>query len=334
MATYGKVGGVIELDANTVNGMQVRPSNIEGTYQALPQIKLGLGISKIPFGYEVEESDRTRLFLERSNAERALFPGEYDVGAKVSGGWKFLRYAVAVQNGEPVGEKGGFVLRDPNQAKDVTARAGVDTAAGDIRIAGGMSFLTGRGFHAGTPATKDQLVWRDLNEDGTVNTGEIQVIPGQAATPSGSFDRFAVGADLELTFDFHDAGKLMIYGEVVAAGNLDRGNVIADPIASGRDYRELGYYAAVIHQPTSWSMLGVRYDHYDPDADASELRTGMVVPVDQTMSTLAITGALVLDHARLILEWDRNRNHSGRTVSGVATNLGDDAVTLRAQVEL
>lgn len=333
-ATYGRAGGVIELDANTVSGLQVRPSNIEATYQALPAIKVGLGIAKIPFGYEVEESDRTRLFLERSNAERALFPGEYDVGAKISGGWKFLRYAVAVQNGEPVGEKGGFTLRDPNQAKDVSARAGIDTAAGDIHIAGGLSFLTGRGFHAGTPVTKDQLVWRDLNEDGTVNTGEIQVIPGQSATPSASFDRFAVGADLELTLDLHDLGTLTVYGEVVAAGNLDRANVIADPVISGRDYRELGYYAAAIHQPAKWAMYGVRFDKYDPDADASELRTGMVVPVNQTMSTLAVTGALIVDHARLILEWDHNRNHSGRTVSGVPTNLGDDAVTLRAQVEL
>jgi len=330
---YGKVGGVLEIDANTVNGMQVRPSNIEATYQATPYLRAGMGIAKIPFGYEVEESDRTRLFLERSNAERALFPGEYDLGVKVTGGWKFLRYAIAAQNGEPVGEK-GYQLRDPNQAKDLTARAGVDTTSGDIRVAGGFSFLTGKGFHAGTPATKDQLVWRDLNEDGTVNAGEIQVIPGQAATPSGNFDRFAIGADVEVNVDLHDVGKLMIYGEVVAAGNLDRATVIADPIASGRDYRELGYYIAAIHSPTPWSMFGVRYDHYDPDADASELRTGSVVPVDQTMSTLALTGALVVPHGRLILEWDHNRNHLGRTITGTPTNLADDSVILRAQVEL
>lgn len=333
-ASYGAISGVIELDANTVNGMQVRPSNIEAAYQATPELRAGMGIAKIPFGYEVEESDRTRLFLERSNAERALFPGEYDLGVKLTGAWKFLRYAAAAQNGEPVGEKGGFTLRDPNQAKDITARGGLDVTSGDVRVVGGLSFLTGRGFHAGTPATKDQLVWRDLNEDGAVNAGEIQVIPGQAATPSASFDRFALGADVELYVDLHDYGKAMLYGELVAASNLDRANVIADPVANGRDMRELGYYIAAIHAPTPWSLLGVRYDHYDPDADASELRTGRVVPVDQTMSTLAVTGALVAPHGRLILEWDHNRNHLGRTVAGVPTNLGDDAVILRAQVEL
>jgi hypothetical protein len=332
-AAYGKVGGVLEIDINTVNGGQVRPSVVEATYQATPWLQAGLGIAKIPFGFEVGQSDRDRLFLERSNSERALFPGEYDVGARVAGGWRFVRYAVAVQNGEPVGEK-GFSFRDPNQAKDITARAGVETRSGDVTVAGGFSFLTGRGFHPGTPATKDTLVWRDLNEDGIVNTGEIQVIAGQSATVSENFDRFAIGADAELSIDLHDAGKLMLYGELVAAGNLDRALVIADPIAQNRDVRELGWYVAAVHQPTAWSAVGLRFDLYDPDADGSELRTGMVIPVDQRLTTFAVTGALIHDHGRLILEYDHNRNHSGRTITGEPTNLGDDAVTLRAEVQL
>jgi hypothetical protein len=333
VATYGRVGGVLEIDINTVSGGQVRPSAVEATYKATPWLEAGLGIAKIPFGFEVGQSDRDRLFLERSNAERALFPGEYDVGARIGGAWKFLRYAIAAQNGEPVGEK-TFTLRDPNQAKDITARAGIETKAGDVTVAGGFSFLTGTGFHAGTPATKDTLVWRDINEDGIVNAGEIQVIAGQAATPSANFDRFGIGADLELTIDFHDNGKLVLYGEVVAAGNLDRATVIADPVVTSRDLRELGWYVAAIHEPTPWSAVGVRFDLYDPDADASELRTGAIIPVDQKLSTFALTGALKAEHGRLILEYDHNRNHSGRTMTGVPTNLSDDAVTLRAEVQL
>jgi hypothetical protein len=332
-AAYGAVGAVLELDLNTVAGSQVRPSATELTYQLTPWLRGGVGIAKIPFGYEVEQSDRDRLFLERSTAARALFPGEYDTGVKLAGAWRYLRYAVAVQNGEPVGAR-GFALRDPNQAKDVSARVGVDTQAGDLTIAAGASFLTGRGFHAGTPVTKDVLVWRDLNEDGVVNTGELQVIAGQAATASASFDRAALGADVELSLDLHDRGRLELYGEVVAATNLDRANVVADPVASGRDARELGWNIAVVHAPTAWSAIGVRYEHYDPDADAAELRTGAVVPLDQGLSTFSVTGALRHQHGRLILQYDHNRNHLGRTVVGAPTNLGDDALTLRAEVVL
>jgi hypothetical protein len=196
--------------------------------------------------------------------------------------------------------------------------------------------LTGRGFHAGTPATKDALVWKDLNEDGQVTANEILVIQGLSATPSESFDRFAVGADAELTVDLAGLGKLTGYGELMVAGNLDRAIVVADPTvrAAGRDFRELGYYAGVVYEPGAWSALGVRFDRYDPDADASELRVGNVVPVDQTFSTLSVAGALRGSHGRLILEYDHNTNHSGRTASGVPTNLADDAVTLRAEVQL
>ena len=40
-----------------------------------------MGLFKIPFGFEIIQSDRDRLFMERANVMRALFPGEYDAGA-------------------------------------------------------------------------------------------------------------------------------------------------------------------------------------------------------------------------------------------------------------
>src|SRR5207253_1095991 len=82
-------------------------------------------------------------FLERSNAERALFPGEYDLGVRLSGGWRFLRYAVAAMNGDPIGEK-AFPGRDPNESKDLVGRLGVDLRMGSlVGLAGGFSALWG-----------------------------------------------------------------------------------------------------------------------------------------------------------------------------------------------
>ena len=75
-----------------------------------------MGLFKIPFGFEVMERDRDRIFTERSTFIRALFPGEYDLGARLAGGWRFVRYALAVQNGEPIGEN-TFPVRDPTRPK-------------------------------------------------------------------------------------------------------------------------------------------------------------------------------------------------------------------------
>ena len=335
-AAYDKLSGLAEIDLNTVSGSQVRVSAAEVAYEVAPALGAAVGLLKIPFGYEVVQSDKDRLFLERSTVVRALFPGEYDVGARLAGGWRFLRYAVAVQNGEPAGER-GFALRDPNQDKDITARVGIATPVGNgLSVAAGVSVLTGRGFHAGTPATKDVLVWKDLNEDGVVSANEVQVVPGLSATPSASFDRFGVGADAQLSIDLGGLGKVTAYGELIVAGNLDRAIVIADPTitAAGRDFRELGYYAGLIYAPSERFALGARFDRYDPDTDASELRVGSVVPLDGSLSTLSVAGALRGSHGRLILEYDHNVNHSGRTTAGDPTNLGDDAVTLRAEIQL
>ena len=200
------VAGALELDGNTVNGPQVRILNAEASLKwppargGIPLVMATIGAFKIPFGYEVgTQSDRERLFMERSTASRALFPGEYDIGVRLMGGWRFVRYALAVQNGNPIGDR-AFAFRDPNSAKDVTGRIGVDTPIVDtVWIAGGFSGLTGKGFHAGTSATKPVVQWSDSNGDGAFNQGELVVVPGTAAVPSrttaGSVSAATCGSD-------------------------------------------------------------------------------------------------------------------------------------------
>ena len=162
--------------------------------------------------------------MERSNAERALFPGEYDVGARLSGGWRFARYAIAVQNGEPLGERATGGGRDPNAAKDVTGRVGVETPITDsLWIAAGVSALSGKGFHPGTPATKSTIQWNDANQNGIVDGGEIRAAPGMAAAPSRNFIRFGYGADLRLGLTTETLGTTMLYGGLYLGQDLDRG---------------------------------------------------------------------------------------------------------------
>ncbi len=329
----------LELDANTVNGSQVRVvgAEVSARWPSTSQPGLAmatLGLFKIPFGWEVLESDRDRLFLERSTVIRALFPGEYDLGARLQGAWQFLRYAVAVQNGEPIGER-AFPLRDPNHAKDVAGRLGVDAPLGRVaRALGGVSALYGRGFHKGTPATKPTLVWQDRNENGSFDAGELQVSPGVAATPSANFSRFALGADVRLAWNIPRLGQTVLYGEVIWAQNLDRALMVADPMGSlGRDLRELGFYAAALQDLGSHFQLGVRFDYYDPDRDATDLQGAQLRPSSMAYRSLALVAAVRSGPARLLLEYDVNRNHLGRDDRGLPTNLADNVLTLRSEVK-
>jgi hypothetical protein len=333
------LAGAIEFDGNTNSGYQARIIGVEASLvwrnpkvANPPYLQLTAGSFKVPFGFEVQQRDIDRLFLERSTAEKALFPGEYDLGVKLFGGWRFLRYSVAAMNGDPIGEK-AFPGRDPNQSKDLIGKLGIELLMKRIGLAGDFSALWGTGFHSGTPATKDVLVWRDTNQDGAVQIGEITVIAGQAATPSQNFGRWAVGGDVRVGIDLPRVGQLMIYGELYYATNLDRAIFVADPIVATRDLRELGFYVAVTQELTEWAQVGVRYDVYDPDRDANDLRGGVQVPKDGSYSTIAGTvAARYRGYGRLIAEYDHNTNALGRNSNGTPTTLASDQFILRAEV--
>jgi hypothetical protein len=334
---YGFVSGLIEADFNTLQGAQARiiGAEVSATWQRKNETLLQgtLGQFKIPFGLEVPQSDRERLFMERSTVMRALFPGEYDLGLRAQGQWRFVRYALAWMNGQPIGEK-QFADQAPLSPRDLVGRVGIDAeAVTGVRIEAGFSGLAGSGFHPGTAATKDQIVWRDTNGDNLAQAAELQIIPGQPAQPSAAFGHQALGGDLRVTLDLLPFGRTVVLGELVWAKNLDRAIVPADPVAVGRDLRGLGGYAALTQELTRWAAVGVRYDRYNPDLDALDSRAGQVMSRDLSFSTLAVTAAFIYRPVlRVIAEYDHNTNALGRDAQGAPTNLASDAFIMRGEV--
>ena len=338
-AEQGMILGSLEIDANTINGPQLRPIDAEASIRWPPRAPgesawamATIGLFKTPFGFEVLEADNRRPFLERSTVIRALFPGEYDLGLRMKGGWRFLDYQLGLMNGDPIGER-QFPGRDPNTSKDIVGRVGVDThPAARVRVLAGFSWVSGMGFHKGSPSTKDVLVWRDANLNGIVDPTEIQVIPGSAATPSQSFKRHAIGADVRVLVDVPWAGELALRGELVWATNLDRAIEPSDPVAAGHDQRQRGWYVGFTQMIGPHAQVGLRYDRYEPDADASSHVAGKLISSDSSYTTLAFMAAARLAKARLVLEYDKNKNPLGRGTNGLPTTLKDDTLTLRGEV--
>jgi hypothetical protein len=341
----GPWGAVLEIDGNTAQGTPAaRLFSAEvswdvplppktGEYE-LPRLRFIFGLFAIPFGGELLELVPDRWFLEVSNTTRAYFPGDSDAGLKAEVRWRSLRLTVAAMNGAPIGDR-AFAGRDPKQSRDFMGRFGVHhQLGGGLSLRAGISGLAGTGFHPGTQATKDVLIWVDANEDGIVQLSELQVLKGSPPTPSQTFGRFGLGADVSFGFELPVLGHGELYGEVVAANNLDRGVVPADPVAAGRDLRELGWYIGLLQQVTRHGMVGVRFDTYDPDHDAQEQQGIALVPINRTFSTLSTLIAWrYADTGRLTLQYDHNRNPLGRAPSGQPDTLAADRITLRAQVK-
>ncbi len=365
----GMFHGALELDANTLNGVQVRPVNAEATFKWPPErayartpwaadpagalgrasgdgpparldssaggpwFMVSAGLFRTPFGFEVAESERERPWLERSSMSNGLFPQSFDLGLRVLGGFRALRYAFALMNGEPLGER-TFPGRDPNESKDLVFRLGGASALTEaFQLEGGVSGVTGRGFHRGAPASVDVLRWRDTNGDGAVDAlQELTITPGSPATPSSSFKRFAVGADLRARLRLPVLGELAVRAEIVRGSNLDRGLFVSDPVAATRDVRQLGYYVGMSQELTRWALVSVRYDRYAPDADAREQEPFAVVPRDSAITTWSFALAGRFGPGRLVAQYDKRENKLGRDVAGRPATLADDAFTVRAEV--
>jgi hypothetical protein len=333
----------LELDANTTRGVTVGIRRAEGSVlyrgnngQELPPLlMLSLGVTDLPFGFELLESSRVRPFMERSLGSSALFPTEMDVGLKLSGAVSFLRYAFAVSNGEPVDNVTSRFPRDPNAAKDYSGRVGVETQPlTELSISGGTSFYQGTGFHAGVDATKASFTWLDINENRMIDAGELQAVSGTAATPSLNFKRWAYALDLELVLRTK-VGATRLVAEGFLASNLDRSYLIADPALGKNDLREVGGYLSFVQDLTKWGQVGLRAAYYDPNADFFENRRGRQVPTSLSVTTLSPLLALRLeDRARLSFQYDFVHDYLAKDARGVPTDAKNNQLTLRLQVEL
>jgi hypothetical protein len=350
-ASWKYVGGQLELESNTVHGPVIRPYHVFGTLkipspnskQDAPALaSASVGLFDTPFGFEGPESPRFRYFMDRSLSSRAFFPGVPDLGLWVFGELGAFRWSFAAMNGEPLDTR--YQALAPVSAKQLVVRVGFDAhPRPDLDISGAVSTLRGRGFHPGTDASKNQITWNDVNEDGSIQPAEL--VGQAAASPIASqlFDRWAVGADVQVNFR-SKLGTTRVTGEITMADNMDRGLYIADPIFLGQDTRELGAHVDFTQEITKWAVVGFRFDYYDPNLDAFDKRSGQLIPTNQTIQTYSplvgftfpgvMTNGRAYGKARVLFQYDITRDHLGRAANGVPTDLANDAWTVRLQVEL
>ncbi len=329
-----------ELDGSNTRGptMSVRRASASVVLPGLeaddlPLLMLTGGLTEIPLGLELQQGQDDILFLERTTGSLALFPGPIDTGAKLEGAYGVFRAQFAVMNGSPLDDRaGGPSAVDPTSKPDWIGRVGVDTRPIEkLHIAGGVSFLTGTGFHPGSDATKSVLEWDDADGDGKLVPSELVQITARGALPSKTFDRWAVGADLSVDFRTK-AGITRVYGEALLSSNLDRALYVADPTFSQRDKREFSWYVAAIQDVTEYGFVGARYDVYDPDSDITDTRRGTLYARDVSIKTLSpIVGVRWPGVARLTFEYDWVKDSLARDKRGLPVDLANNGWTLRAQ---
>ncbi len=341
-ADWRYLGVIAELEVSTSDGAPLGARELVGYLQYPgeegPLLRLVAGLFPIPFGFEMAiQTNTERFFGERTLVSRAFLPGRFDVGVGLLGQYRWLRFALAVQNGEPIAGR-AFPDADPNAGKDFAGRFGVDLDLGSWgHLSGGVSGLRGTGFSPGNPPTKDTFIWRDFNEDGVVSGSELQSVQGSAATPSENFGRWGFGADLQLAVRLPVVGPLTISAEAALGVNLDRSVAPADPRLLGADQRSRGFYVQLVQSLFERATLGVRYDLYEPFVDSTDVQGGRTVKSRRAFQTwtFAAGGNYRFTpnvRARVLLEYELQRNSLGRDEAGLPAPLAND--TIRARLEL
>ncbi len=328
---------LIEVNGSTFGGTASALIN-EAHVDWVPSeidVNVQVGLIDIPFGAETPINARYRTFAEQPAFLQAFFPGDRDGGLVARGGYGLLRWTLAADNGAPQRDA-QWKGKDPTGSYELIARVGGELALphewGRPHITAGISALSGEGLHPGIPPTKDQLTWVDENMDGIVQPTEIQVIPGSPGEPSQKFKRNALGVDAKVEWCLQWAGAGNAFFEGAIATNLDRGVYYADPVATSRDVRELGFMAGAVQHLTKAGFVGVRYDRYDADRDATSQLGTALVGTHRVFSTWAFLVAAERGGARLLFEYDHVQNPLGRATNGAPTTIQDDRAVLRAQV--
>ena len=207
------------------------------------EIVWGGGIFRVPFGFEVQQSDADRPFIEMSWGEQNMLPGEYDTGAKAYGSFfdKRLQVNLAILNGVTEGERAFTLLPDLNHSKDFVARANWNFGPGDI----GVSGYVGEGQAVDPAALRFKNFRRDaFNLEGALHK---ELLPS--------------------------LGMTRAYAELVLGTNMDRGTkygfavptiptVISDSVVS---LNEQSVWVRVEQDLGHWVTAGLRYDFYTPD---------------------------------------------------------------------
>lgn len=253
-------------------------------------LELAAGQFNVPFGGEVMEANAERPFIDSSFHAGALFPGDFDVGARATLALDGLTLMSSILNGVMIGEKDFATLPDFNRGKDLTLRADYDFGP------------------------------LDVGASGYVGSGQL-VDPSKLAFKQ--YGRWALNAEATLHTTFARVlGTTKVFATLTYATNLDRGtstsfalpDLPADLSRAVTDKHELGWMVRAEQDVTGRFTFGVRYDVYSPDVSLA----------DDARSTLSSVLAIhFTKKLQAMLEWDAAFDHTHATASAPTRQVTD-----------
>lgn len=329
---------VLQIDI-TEKGLGIKDAYVSVTEPWLKTVSLTGGVFDRPFGYEISYSSSVRETPERSRIYQTLFPGERDLGGKLSlqapknSSWNLLKLEVGLLNGN-----GPNVETDAY--KDISGRLSVNKTSSNKKFSWGL----GSSYYIGGFSAKTDSLYTSKK------VNEQSVFVKDSIAHGSKLDREYIGLDGQVSMDWW-LGKTQIRAEYLLGtqtGTEKSTSSLTAAINADAYTRNFeGYYVYFIQNIFKTPLQAVvKYDVYDPNVQVAGNTIGLAAPTgykktgeaDIKYATLGIGLNYQWNkHLKIMAYYDMvtnettiNSNH-GSTLKDLSKDRKDNVFTLRVQ---
>jgi len=335
--TYENALAVMQFDI-TEKGLGIKDAYLSLTEPWLNMVSLTGGVFDRPYGYEISYSSSSRETPERSRLFQTLFPGERDLGAKLTlqapktSRWNFLKLDLGLFNGN-----GTNVETD--SYKDFIAHFAATKSSTNEKLKWGI----GASYYKGGYAMSTTKVYSMSDVSG------VQAFTAETVKKGDRTNREYVGVDGQFSYDWAP-GITQVRAEYLTgkqpgmAASSSSLTAAASADVYNRNFN--GYYIYFIQNILQSPVQAVvKYDVYDPNTAVSgneigQAATGAVATgsADIKYSTLGVglnyrfnSNVKIMAYYDMVKNETTSKIATTSTLSDLSGDRRDNVFTLRFQ---
>ncbi len=324
---------VIQVDA-TEKGMALKDAYLKITDPWTKAVSLTAGVFDRPFGFEISYSSSVRESPERSRLFQTIFPGERDLGAKItiqgpkSSKWNFLKIEGGLFNGT------GGGASDFDYKKDFIGNIGINKTTKNEKI----NYAVRASYYNGGYRQPTKYIYNNIE---TLTNGNVGFVVDSNSTNKGKIARREyIGADAQINIDF-PFGLTSIRGEYIRGDqpgtSLTTSGPSAEPTTDTYIRKFNGAYFYFLQNILKTRhQLVLKYDWYDPNTGVSGDEIGKsgskLSKTDLKYTTIGIGWVYHWDtNVKITAYYDLVKNETSKNLTGYSKDLKDNVFTLRIQ---
>lgn len=339
---------VIQFDV-TEKSIGIKDAYVKITEPWTKAFSITTGVFDRPFGYEISYSSSLRESPERARMSQTIFPGEKDLGAKITiqapktSKWNFLKIEGGLFNGT-----GGTAI-DFDYKKDFIGNLSINKTTKNEKI----NYAVRASYYNGGYRQPTKYIYSGFE---TLTNGNLGYSVDSTSTNKGKIaKREYIGADAQINIDF-PFGLTSLRCEFIrgtqpgtsstsTSPSTDPGTITSFNSSGIQVYKNSDTYIRIFNGAYFYFLQNImqtkhqfvlKYDWYDPNTSVSGDEIGKsgskLNNNDLKYTTIGIGWVYRWDtNVKITAYYDLVKNETSKNLAGYTKDLKDNVFTLRVQ---